>query len=262
MLYLTLSNWANFTIQGDLWEAGKLHAKADEVLLKVQTSQMKNLYLRGFSGSEYVDGTWEPLPDSAYTGVYTGLLSWLADQNFDPLTQPASYYALSNAAANASVQTNTIQLKVTGESRYYMYTPSSTATLSSPRVKEDDDVRFLAPGIRGLSSYTVQELSSSKPTELTVREDWIRNPETEEQQQYVKAEAYYRDFVYEKYLTVMVEPGEYMRAAALIEKSIYGEMELEPFEVRVIQNLIDKLSVTDCAGSKMYWKLHYRCVIN
>ena len=86
MLYLTLSNWANFTIQGDLWEAGKLHAKADEVLLKVQTRQVKNLYLRGFSGSEYADGTWEPLPDSAYTGVYTGLLSWLADQNFDPLT--------------------------------------------------------------------------------------------------------------------------------------------------------------------------------
>ena len=39
-------------------------------------------------------------------------------------------------------------------------------------------------------------------------------------------------------------------------------MELEPFEVRVIQNLIDKLSVTDRAGSKMYWKLHYKCVIN
>ena len=173
----------NFTIQGDLWEARKLHAKTDEVLLKVQTSQVKNLYLRGFSGSEYADGTWEPLPDSAYTGVYTGLLSWLADQNFDPLTQPSSYYALSNAAANASMQTNTIQLKVTGASRYYIYTPSSTATLSSPRVKEDDDVRFLAPGIRGLSS--------SKSTELTVREDWIRNPETEEQQQYVKAEAYY-----------------------------------------------------------------------
>lgn len=36
----------------------------------------------------------------------------------------------------------------------------------------------------------------------------------------------------------------------------------EPFEVRVIQNLIDKLSVTDHAGSKMYWKLHYKCVIN
>lgn len=528
----TLRYGENLLPEGDLWEAGKLHAKADEVLLKVQTSQVKNLYLRGFSGSEYADGTWEPLPDSAYTGVYTGLLSWLADQNFDPLTQPSSYYALSNAAANASVQTNTIQLKVTGASRYYIYTPSSTATLSSSRVKEDDDVRFLAPGIRGLSSYTVQELSSSKPTELTVREDWISNPETEEQQQYVKAEKYYRDFVYEKYLTVdenlapileelfwtdyependgtyeavtqvrkvlqdelkydsqaseyaertedplhafltgkksgnavlyasaavealrshsiparyvegyyvsaseieqsdsgmvsvtgqnahawvevyfdgigwmpidvtpgyyydaltlqqmialpdavrktaileknnqdggevtnqdsgfgnqmrpgeiaknvtlivlgaaavviilivlfllimellrifanrrermalesaspsekillmkkqlfalmalwgmdaavgwktektdeelaarfeMVEPGEYMRAAALIEKSIYGEMELEPFEVRVIQNLINKLSVTDCAGSKMYWKLHYRCVIN
>ena len=39
-------------------------------------------------------------------------------------------------------------------------------------------------------------------------------------------------------------------------------MELEPLEVRVIQNLIDKLSVTDRTGSKMYWKLHYRCVIN
>ena len=36
----------------------------------------------------------------------------------------------------------------------------------------------------------------------------------------------------------------------------------EPLEVRVIQNLIDKLSVIDRAGSKMYWKLHYKCVIN
>lgn len=206
--------------EGDLREAGKLHARTDEVL-KIQTSQVKNLYLRGFSGSEYADGTWKPLSDSAYTGVYTGLLSWLADQNFDPLTQPSSYYALSNAAANGAVQMNTIQVKVTGASRYYIYVPSSTVTISSTKVKEDDDVRFLASGICGLLSYTAQELSSSKPTELTVREDWISNPETEQQQQYVEAEAYYRDFVYEKYLTVDAE------LAPILEELFWADYEPE-----------------------------------
>lgn len=187
--------------EGDLQKADKLHSGEGE-LLKVQSGQVKNLYLRGYSGSEYQNGKWEPLPDSSYTGVYSGLLSWLNDQGFDPLTQSSTYYALSNAAANTAVQKNEIQVKVKGASRYYVYTPFSTAELSSSRVKEDDDVRFLAPGLTGLRSYTVQELSSSKPAELTMREDWISNPKTEEQQQYVEAEAYYREFVYDKYLTV------------------------------------------------------------
>lgn len=187
--------------EGDLQKTDKLHS-GDGELLKVQSGQVKNLYLRGYSGSEYQNGKWEPLPDSSYTGVYTGLLSWLKEQGFDPLTQVSSYYALSNATADTAVQENEIQVKVKGASRYYLYTPSSTEKISFSKLKEDDDVRFLSPGIAGLSVYTVQELSSSKPAELTVRGDWVSDPQTEEQQKYVEAEAYYREFVYDKYTSV------------------------------------------------------------
>jgi hypothetical protein len=69
-------------------------------------------------------------------------------------------------------------------------------------VKEKQDARFASPGLTGADEYTVQEFSSARPSELTVRADWITHPQTEAQQKYLQAEALYRNFVYEKYTTV------------------------------------------------------------
>lgn len=185
--------------QGNLSLASQLNQGKTEIL-QVETQQDKALYLRGFVGAEYADGVWQPLPDSAYTGTYAGLLDWLKAQNFDPLTQSATYYALSDAGS--APEKNQLDIQVTGASRFYLYVPASASKLSFSQVKEKHDARFASPGLTGASEYTVQEFSASRPSELMVRADWITNPQTKAQQKYLQAEALYRNFVYEKYTTV------------------------------------------------------------
>lgn len=166
--------------------------------MQVQTSQIKNLYLRGYVAGEYEDGAWSPMPDSAYGGDSAGMLDWLRSQGFDPLTQVAAYYALSQNQP----ETNLVQVSVSGASRYYLYAPISTESLAETTMKPEQDSRLRSTGVFGKRFYTVEELSYAKPAELTIREDWVEAPETEEQQKYTQAEAVYREFVYQNYLTV------------------------------------------------------------
>lgn len=79
-------------------------------MLTVETQQAKAFYLRGFVGSVYRDGCWEPLPDSALGGDNAGMLQWLAAQGFDPLTQSALYWQLDGDAPEA----NTMHIRVRG----------------------------------------------------------------------------------------------------------------------------------------------------
>lgn len=39
-----------------------------------------------------------------------------------------------------------------------------------------------------------------------------------------------------------IEPGEYRRASQLLEKAVYGEILLEPFEERTLYSFLDKLA--------------------
>lgn len=93
--------------EGDLYQASTLQSAEGE-LLTVETQQAKAFYLRGFVGSVYRDGCWEPLPDSALGGDNAGLLQWLAAQGFDPLTQSALYWQLDGDAPEA----NTMHIRV------------------------------------------------------------------------------------------------------------------------------------------------------
>lgn len=185
--------------QGELSQAAKLKTGEGE-FLTVKTGQEKTLYLRGFVGADYEDGVWEPLPDSAYAGTYAGLLNWLGSLGFDPLTQVAQYETLCDEETGP--EENRLWIQNLGASRYYLYLPVSTAEIGVSSVKEEKDTRFGATGIRGNDVYVVTEKSSSKPAELTVREQWVSNPRTDAQKQYVQAEAMYREFVYETYTEV------------------------------------------------------------
>lgn len=93
--------------EGDLYQASALQSAEGE-LLTVETQQAKAFYLRGFVGSVYRDGCWEPLPDSALGGDNAGMLQWLAAQGFDPLTQSALYWQLDGDAPEA----NTMHIRV------------------------------------------------------------------------------------------------------------------------------------------------------
>lgn len=183
---------------GNLRNADMLNTNAN-AMLSIRTEYEKTLYLRGFVGTSYNSGSWTPLSDAAYGGQYAGMLDWLSQQNFDPLTQVADYYALSE---DSSIKANDVTVSTKDASRYYIYAPSSLKTISASRISDDKDTRLKSSRLFGASQYEFQEVSSSKPSELTVRHDWVSSPTTEQQKQYSRAEAVYRDFVYDTYTTV------------------------------------------------------------
>lgn len=185
--------------EGNLAKADMLRA-SDKDMLTVQSTQEKNLYLRGFVAGDYEDGVWSALPDSAYGGDQSGLLKWLKNHNFDPLMQVAQYYSLSDASDKPSE--NRITVSLSGAERCYVYTPTSVSGTDWHGVLEDKDTRFESVALTGVHNYTVDERSGSRPAELTVAESWLTDPQTDAQKEYCEAEAVYRDFVYDSYTQV------------------------------------------------------------
>lgn len=196
---------------GDLRQAEKLNESEAE-MLTVHTGQEKNLYLRGYVGADYRGGVWSPLPNLAYAGENAGMLDWLHEQGFDPLTQSAAYYRLSGAGEQP--EENTLSIQISGAARDRLYFPASLAALpqqsdttrrgepSALGVKSAQDTTLTPKGLTGPRSYAETELSGSRPAELTVAAEWVTAPGNEEQNRYCQAETVYRDFVYRTYTTV------------------------------------------------------------
>ena len=185
--------------EGDLHQAGKLHAST-EVMLEVQGQQEKNLYLRGFVGGSYQNGQWEEMSDAAYSGKNAGMFTWLKARSFDPLTQVAAYNQLGEE--QDVPEGNQVQVKVKNASRYYVYAPVSYVRMINGSVQEEKDSRLASRGLFGSRSYRWEEISGSRPGELTVADNWVEDPDTDRRREYQEAEAVYREFVYHTYTTI------------------------------------------------------------
>lgn len=206
--------------KGDLNQASSLKANAEE-MMTVQTGQEKNLYLRGFTGGSYnsASGKWESLTDADYGNENSGMLKWLKKQNFDPLTQTAQYYQLCGNAGDR--EENQLKIHITGAQREYLYLPCSLESVKMLRASEEKDTGLRSRGLRGIRNYEFKELSGFRPAELTMAENWVSSPKTEEQKQYLDAEAVYRNFVYEQ--ETEVEDG----LRDLIQKLFWSDYEIE-----------------------------------
>ena len=200
--------------QGDLAQADILH-ESDETMLNVHTEQEKSVYLRGFTGGKYENGTWKPLPNAAYGGDNVGMLDWLQQQGFDPFTQSAEYYRLTGDAP----ETNTVEVSVKNASRDEVYAPASMEKVTDGDVRERKDALLTGHGLFGTRNYTGTEVSGTRPAELTVAEDWVSNPQTEEQMAYAQAESVYRSFVYDKYTAACSGRIMMMRTTAFTVRS-------------------------------------------
>ena len=164
-------------------------------MLNVHTEQEKSVYLRGFTGGKYENGTWKPLPDAAYGGENIGMLDWLQTQGLDPFTQSAAYYRLTGDAP----EVNTVEVSVQNASRDAVYAPASMEKVTDGDVYERRDALLKGRGLFGIRNYTVTEVSGTRPSELMVAESWVSSPQTEEQTAYAEAESVYRSFVYDAY---------------------------------------------------------------
>ncbi|WP_455720692.1 transglutaminase-like domain-containing protein [Agathobacter sp.] len=181
---------------GDLSKADELWTDNGD-MLTVTTQQVKSLYLKGYTGSDYVDGQWKDLPYTAYIGENAGMYKWLEGNGFDPMTQTASYYMLCDD--KDTPEENTVSIDVSGACRWYGYIPSSLEQLQEGSFKENDDRGFESKGLIGEKNYTYTEISGTKPSELTVAEDWVSDPSTPEEKKYCESEAVYRKYVYSNY---------------------------------------------------------------
>ena len=184
---------------GEIEKAASLH-ESGELMLTLSTEQEKDLYLNGFVGGEYANGAWQPLPDSAYSGEFDGMLDWLSSHGFSPQSQTALYHSLSQQSD--PLVENHIFILNQSACRSMIYAPYGTEQIELAHVTRKLDTRFAPGGLWGAQKYRLKELSSARPAELTVRENWVTDPETDEQRQYCEAEAVYRNFVYENYLAV------------------------------------------------------------
>lgn len=189
----------------DLLPEGELN-RADQLktgsgtLLTVETGQKKALYLRSYVGTDYENGRFAPMAESAFTGENSGLLTWLRRQGFQPQTQVATYYAL---CGDTSPEENTVRIHVENGSRYALYLPDSLETIRTGKMERDEGT--LSTGLLGRRRYGFTEVSGSRPSELVVAENWVLDPVSADQSRYLQAEAVYRNFVYEN--DTAVDPG-------------------------------------------------------
>lgn len=183
---------------GQLEQANMLHA-GEKTRLTVVTEQEKDLYLRGFVGAEYTQDGWQPLAGAAYAGEHEGILRWLQQNGFDPLTQPAQYLSLCGQSTAAP---NRLSISVQSAGRSMLYAPASVQSTAGVRSKPQKDSRLVPCGLFGDKNYQITELSLARPAELTVREEWVEAPKNASQQAYSRAEEVYRSFVYASYTQV------------------------------------------------------------
>lgn len=190
--------------EGDITRAGELLSDNQE-LLKLWSEQSKNIYLKGYVGMIYdeEESRWRDFSNSYYGGDNYGMLDWLYENGLNPLTQSSSYYNLDNSGNRPLV--NRLHIEIKNSTRRFVYVPESVSLFVDGKVKNNKDISYISKGLFGLRKYDVEEISDTHPSELITAGEWLDNPQTDEQKQYIKAESVYRDFVYDNYTQVTTE---------------------------------------------------------
>lgn len=192
--------------EGDLRKAYSMK-QSDTVALRVTSESEKALYLRGYTAGRYEDGRWLPLKRSSYSGGRNGFLKWLENQGFDSNEE----YALSRKVGAASDGTNqpeaeTIQIQNLSASRKYYYTLySAEKPAGSYGIAAKRDEGYRSHALFGVETYEICDFSQNIPGELNKLENWMYAPQSEEESNYLEAEAVYRDFAYDAYTEVDAE---------------------------------------------------------
>ncbi len=184
--------------EGNLYEASALREDGEVPRLYVQSDLQNRLYLRGFTGDRYQDGVWKPLAGAAFSGADSGILAWLAGEDFYPLMQYGAYQKAGGAAAIP----NYVNIVNEGANRSYYYESFSMTPSPAFANKARRDNRFASHALFGIRKTVFEEQSTIQPMELLLADDWLWNPQTAEEVSYVEDEKVYRDFVYRHYTEV------------------------------------------------------------
>ena len=197
-------------------------ADGTEAILSVTSDKTDTLYLRGFVGDTYKNGTWSAL-DAETAAAEKDLFYWLHENGFYPQSQ----FALS-AAQTAEYKTETIQISNPSACSLYRYEPFSVLPTSAGTAKNR-----LAPsavktsGWNGEREYSYTVIANSSAILPEILDELQQN---EANDAYLQMESAYRDFVDSYALAV---PQEFVdEMGALLEEtkqdlSFSGELSKE-----------------------------------
>ena len=158
-----------------------------EAILSVTSDKTDTLYLRGFVGDTYKNGTWSAL-DAETAAAEKDLFYWLHENGFYPQSQ----FALS-AAQTAEYKTETIQISNLSTCSLYRYEPFSVLSANAGTSKN-----LLLPSVvetsgwngeREYSYAVIADASTILPQILDALQ------QGEPSSSYLQMESAYRDFV-------------------------------------------------------------------
>ena len=184
-------------------------ADGTEAILSVTSDKTDTLYLRGFVGDTYKNGTWSAL-DAETAAAEKDLFYWLHENGFYPQSQ----FALS-AAQTAEYKTETIQISNLSTCSLYRYEPFSVLSANAGASKN-----LLLPSVvetsgwngeREYSYVVIADASTILPQILDALQ------QGEPGSSYLQMESAYRDFVDSYALAV---PQEFVdEMGALLEET-------------------------------------------
>ena len=162
-------------------------ADGTEVILSVTSDKTDTLYLRGFVGDTYENGTWSAL-DAENAANEKDLFYWLHENGFYPQSQ----FTLS-AIQTAEYETETITVSNFSACSLYRYEPFSVLPTSAGTAKNR-----LAPsavktsGWNGEREYSYTVIAYTSTILPQILDDLQQN---EANSAYLQMESAYRDFV-------------------------------------------------------------------
>ena len=184
-------------------------ADGTEAILSVTSDKTDTLYLRGFVGDTYENGTWSAL-DAENAANEKDLFYWLHENGFYPQSQ----FTLS-AIQTAEYETETIQISNLSACSLYRYEPFSVVPTSAGTAKNRlAPSAVKASGWNGEREYSYTVIANSSAILPEILDELQQN---EANDAYLQMESAYRDFVDSYALAV---PQEFLdERGALLEET-------------------------------------------
>ncbi len=185
--------------EGDLSQAASMNSEDGRsgLSLTYTGATATDLYLRGFVGAEFEDGSWSALSHSAYEGDWRGMGAWLAQRGLVSATQRSGYDDEAAAAGVASPAGKaTLQVDAACANRRYVYAPYTLRSLSGTSLRESLE-GSLGAGLVPSGSYA-EAIDVVDRVDVLANTSWLASS----QSSYTEAERVYAAFVEENYLQV------------------------------------------------------------
>ena len=184
--------------EGNLTQSVKT-SDSPSAILSITSSENQTLYLRGFVGDSYENGTWSAL-DAETAANEKDLFYWLHQSGFYPQSQLAMAARLMGNYQSSSVSVQNL----TGCS-LYRYEPCNVlperAGLAKNKIQPSEVETSGLRGQRGYSFDTITDVQTVLPALL----DFLQNDDSGAANTYLQMESAYREFVYSYALSVPAE---------------------------------------------------------